>query len=136
MSIQIDKVASAVDIAVSGLRAEAMRMDVISSNIANSQTAAAGNGQPYRRKDLVFSTLMDEISGVTIDGVRDDPTAFKVVYDPGHPNAAPNGYVQMPNVDVPIEMMHLVSASRAYQANAAVLKRFQDNIDTTLELLR
>ena len=136
MSIQIDKVASAVDIAVSGLRAEAMRMDVISSNIANSQTAAAGNGQPYRRKDLVFSTLMDEISGVTIDGVRDDPTAFKIVYDPGHPNAAPNGYVQMPNVDVPIEMMHLVSASRAYQANAAVLKRFQDNIDTTLELLR
>jgi flagellar basal-body rod protein FlgC len=136
MSIRIDKVASAVDIAVSGLRAEAMRMDVISSNIANSQTAAAGNGQPYRRKDLVFSTLMDEISGVTIDGVRDDPTAFKIVYDPGHPNAAPNGYVQMPNVDVPIEMMHLVSASRAYQANAAVLKRFQDNIDTTLELLR
>ena len=136
MSIKIDKVASAVDIAVSGLRAEAMRMDVISSNIANSQTASAGNGQPYRRKDLVFSALMDEISGVTIDGVRDDPTAFKIVYDPGHPNAAPNGYVQMPNVDVPIEMMHLVSASRAYQANAAVLKRFQDNIDTTLELLR
>ena len=136
MSMDIDRIASSVDIAVSGLRAESMRMNVISANIANSQTASAGNGQPYRRKELVFSTLVDQIAGVQIDGVHDDPTAFKVVYDPGNPNAGPNGYVQMPNVDVPVEMMHMVAASRAYQANAAVLKRYQDNVEVTLELLR
>jgi len=84
----------------------------------------------------VFSTLMDQIAGVEVDGVKDDPSAFKLVYEPGHPNASSSGYVQMPNVDVPVEMMHLVAASRAYQANAAVLKRFQDNIEVTLELLR
>ena len=136
MGMGIEKIGSAVDIAVSGLRAESLRMDVISANIANSNTVAAGNGMPYRRKEVVFSTLLDEVAGVSVEGVRDDPTAFKTVYEPGHPNADPSGYVRMPNVDVPVEMMHLVTASRAYQANAAVLKRFQDSIDVTLELLR
>lgn len=107
MGMDIDRIASAVDIAVSGLRAEALRMNVISANIANSNTVVAGHGQPYRRKEVVFSTLMDQIAGVEVDGVKDDPSAFKLVYEPGHPNASSSGYVQMPNVDVPVEMMHL-----------------------------
>jgi len=63
-------------------------------------------------------------------------TAFKRVLEPGHPEADADGYVAMPNVELPMEMMHMAAASRAYQANAAVLKRYQEMIDITLELLR
>jgi flagellar basal-body rod protein FlgC len=61
---------------------------------------------------------------------------FKRVLQPGHPDADANGYVAMPNIDLPVEMMHMVAATRAYEANAAVLKRYQDGVDITLELLR
>lgn len=137
MPVEIRNITSPVDIAVSGLRAENLRMNVISANIANANTSRTEAGGPYRRKDVIFSSLMDQLDGVKVDQVVEDyATDFKQVFQPGHPDANAEGFVLMPNVDLPVEMMHLVTASRAYQANAAVLKRYQESVDVTLELIR
>ena len=132
----IGNIASPVDIAVSGLRAETLRMNVISNNIANADTVTTETGEPYRRQEVIFSTLMDQLSGVEIGKIVADSSEFKEVYRPNHPFADSRGYLRMPNVELPVEMMQLVHASRAYEANAAVLKRYQDTVNTTLELLR
>lgn len=130
-------VSSSVDIAVSALRAQALRMNVIAGNIANVNSNRTPTGKPYRRKEVVLSTEDDEISGVQIGGIHSDTASeFKRLYQPGHPDADENGNVLMPNVDLPVEMMQMVMASRAYQANAAILKRYQAAVDVTLELLR
>ena len=133
--MSVSGIGSPVDLAVSGLRAQALRMRVISGNIAHVNTTRTHSGGPYRRKEVAFST--DETGRVRIDGVMDDMTAqFKHLFQPGHRDADAEGYVHMPNVDLPVEMMQMVMASRAYQANAAILKRYQESVDVTLELLR
>lgn len=133
----INGITNPVDIAVSGLRAQSARVQVISSNIANAMTSRTASGQPYRRKTVLLSALPEELSGVEILRIASDMrTGFKQVLDPGHPDADADGYVLMPNVEIPTELMHLVAASRAYQANAAVLKRYQELMDITVELLR
>ncbi len=135
--MDITKAASSVDIAVSGLQAESLRLNVISANIANANTSRTDSGLPYRRKDVIFSTVMDSLCGVTSKQVIEDTsTDFNETYLPGHPQADENGWVMMPNVDLPVEMMNLMVASRAYQANASVLNRYQQMVDITLELLR
>ena len=132
-----DGLNSSVDIVVSGLRAQATRMNVLASNIANANTTRTETGEPYRRKAVVFSTLMDELQGVDLVEIAPDMTTdFKRIFEPGHPEADSDGYVTMPNVDLPVEMMQMVAASRAYHANAAMLKRYQDMMDITIELLR
>ena len=129
--------ASPIDIAISGLRAQSMRLNVIASNIANAETTRTATGQPYRRKDLVLSTDPSALAGVKVDQIAEDMTTdFRRIYQPGNPLANAEGYVSMPNVDIPTEMIHLVTASRAYQANAMFLKRQQELGDVTLELLR
>jgi flagellar basal-body rod protein FlgC len=125
-----------VDIAVSGMRAQGQHMEVISSNIANARTADTGQGQPYRRLETIFRTEGEGVSGVKVAEVVPDPSAMQRIYDPGHPKADPAGYITMPNVHLPVEMMNLTIASRSYQANAAILKRYQKMVETTLELLR
>jgi flagellar basal-body rod protein FlgC len=132
----IDKIAGPVDIAVSGMRAQGKHMEVISSNIANSRTLDAGNGQPYRRLEAVLRAENEGVSPVVVDDVVEDQSALQRIYDPGNPQADATGYLTMPNVHLPVEMMNLAIASRAYQANAAVLKRYQRMVETTLELLR
>lgn len=125
------------DIAVSGMRAQGQNMEVISSNIANARTGDAGQGQPYRRLEVMFRTQGEEgVGGVEVDRIVPDMSGMQRIYDPGNPKADKAGYVMMPNVHMPIEMMNMSVASRAYQANAAVLKRYQRMIETTLELLR
>jgi flagellar basal-body rod protein FlgC len=123
-----------IDIAISGLRAQGKSMELISSNVANAQTTDNGEGKPYRRIEAVFKT--DDTGGVSIDNVSMDMSDFTRILKPGHANADQQGYVAMPNVSVPIEMMNLNTAVRSYQANAAVLKRYQGMMETTLELLR
>jgi len=128
-----------VDIAISGLRAQRLRMDVIANNIANVHTRQTDGGKPYRRRGVVLGARgTDEIlGGVQILRIAEDiASPFKKVRDPGDPSADKDGFVLMSNVELPREMIELVTASRAYQANAAVLKRHQDSINTTLELLR
>jgi len=125
-----------IDIAVSGLRAQNKQMEVISSNIANARTTDAGKGEPYRRLEAAFKTQSDEISGVEVGRIEKDMSSFDSMLDPGNPKADKNGYVQMPNVSLPVEMMNMSLATRTYQANAAVLRRYQQMVETTLELLR
>ena len=127
----------AVDIAVSGMRAQGKSMEVISSNVANARTTDAGRGKPYRRLEASFKTQSDDpVTGVAIQKIVTDMTDFQKILDPGHPQADQSGYVSMPNVHLPIEMMNLTVAARAYQANVAVLKRYQSMVESTLELLR
>jgi flagellar basal-body rod protein FlgC len=133
--MRIENALGPIDIAVSGLRAQNKQMEVISSNIANARTTDAGNGEPYRRLEVVLQTEKDGISGVAVESIKKDKGEFERMLDPGNPQADENGYVQMPNVSIPVEMMNL-SLARTYQANAAVLKRYQQMVDTTLELLR
>jgi flagellar basal-body rod protein FlgC len=131
------RIANPVNIAVSGLRAQALRMSTIAGNIANSHTSRAEGGDPYRAREVVLSATPEDGGVVRIDGVRADmATDFRSVYQPGHPDADEDGYVRMPNVQLPVEMMKLTMASRAYQASAATLKRYQEMMNATLELLK
>lgn len=127
---------SPIDIAVSGLRAQGKHMQVISSNVANARTVDDGKGEPYRRLEALFKAESEGISGVSVDEIVRAMDDFQRVLDPGNPKADERGYVMMPNVRLPIEMMNLNIAARAYQANAAVLKRYQQIVETALELLR
>ncbi len=124
-----------IDIAISGLRAQGKQIEIISSNVANARTTNAGNGEPYRRLEAAFKSDGD-IGGVELDKILTDTSEFLKVLDPGHPLADKDGYVAMPNVNLPVEMMNLTIATRVYQANTAVLKRYQQIVETTLELLR
>ena len=133
----VQRVGAPVDIAVSGLRAQSARLNAISSNIANANTSRTDAGGPFRRLAVSLAAQADNLAGVSVSGVTPDMTTpFKSLYLPGHPDADAEGYVQMPNVDLPVEIMEMVDATRAYQANAAVLKRYQEIMDLTTELLR
>jgi len=134
--MEINNTFGPIDIAISGLRAQGKHMEVISSNVANARTVDAGKGEPYRRLEAMFKTDGEGITGVSLDEIVPDMGEFLKILDPGNPKADEHGYVAMPNVNLPIEMINLNIALRAYQANAAVLKRYQRMVETTLELLR
>jgi len=134
--MEVNNVFGPVDIAISGLRAQHKRMEVISSNVANARTTDAGKGEPYRRLEAIFKADGDDIGGVSLDEIVKDMSDFHRILDPGNPNADEQGYVLMPNVSLPVEMINLNIAMRAYQANAAILKRYQRMVETALELLR
>jgi flagellar basal-body rod protein FlgC len=124
-----------IDIAISGLRAQGKQMKVISSNIANARTSDAGNGEPYRRLQAEFKTDGD-LGGVRLDKIVADMSDFLRILDPGNPMADQDGYVAMPNVSLPVEMINMNIAAKMYQANVAVLRRYQQIVENTLELLR
>ena len=132
----IKGVADPIDMAVAGMQIESMRLKAISANIANAHVTDAGGGMPYRRRMVEITTEGSEAGGLSIgEIVEDTTTAFRTIRIPGHPQADKNGMVQMPNVDVPVELVQMVVAARSYQANAAMMKRYQDINKTTLELL-
>lgn len=115
------------EISSSGMSAERMRMDVISNNIANSETTRTEDGGPFKRKNVIvgeksssFSTMFSGMvrgSGVDVSGVVEDESAPRLVFDPGHPDADENGNVAYPNISVVNEMVDMISASRGYEAN-------------------
>ncbi|HUW17734.1 MAG TPA: flagellar basal body rod protein FlgC [Sedimentisphaerales bacterium] len=125
-----------IDIATSGMRAQKQLMEVISSNVANARTTDAGKGEPYRRLEAILKTDEEGISGVSMDRIVPDRSDFYKIFDPGNPDADDQGYVAMPNVNLPTEMINLTIATRTYQANAAILRRYQQMVETTFELLR
>ena len=127
----------AIDIAVSGLRAHGKHMEVISSNVANARTTNAdGTGKPYRRLDIEFKTA-DDNQGVEIEDIFQDMSPFKKIpASPGDPRADADGNITLPNVNMPVELINLNQASRAYQANAAMMKRYQKMVESSLELLK
>jgi len=116
------------DISASGMTAERLRMDTIANNLANVNTTRTARGGPYRRQMVVFEERLAQASGYGLrgNGVRvsrivedDDPP--RLVYDPHHPDANEQGYVEMPNVNIVTEMVDMITASRAYEANVAAL---------------
>lgn len=133
---------SADDIAVSGLKAQRLRMNVIANNLANAQTTRTREGGPFRRQMAVFRG--DELKagpnsgrmGVRVKSIVSDRTPFQKVYDPSHPDADKEGYVTYPNVSVSVEMTDLVSAQRAYEANIAVIVSGKRMDQKALEIIR
>jgi flagellar basal-body rod protein FlgC len=116
------------EISASALTAERLRMDLISNNIANVNTTKTKDGGPYRRQIPVFAELLDQSvdqngtpvdcpGGVQVVKIETDNTPPRMVYDPGHPDANAEGYVAYPEINVVSEMVDLISASRAYEAN-------------------
>ena len=133
--MNVDNFFGPIDIAISGLKAQGKQMEVISSNVANARTSDAGKGEPYRRLEATFKSDGD-LGGVELDKILPDMSDFLRVYDPGNPRADGDGYVAMPNINLPAEMINLNIATRVYQVNVAVLKRYQRMVEHTLELLR
>ena len=142
---------NSINISASGLTAEKLRMDVISRNIANVNTTRTADGTPYRRqvvvfqegdKQMSFSDYLNDASktligsGVKVAGITEDKTPFKSVYDPGHPDADEEGYVKMPNIDVMTEMVNMISASRAYEANVTAINSAKSMASKALEIGR
>jgi flagellar basal-body rod protein FlgC len=123
---------SGIDITAGALNAQKTRLDIVAQNIANAQTTRGPDGQPYQRKVVSFETEMlrqtngattgPGLQGVRVGAITDDKTKGERVYDPQHPDASADGYVQMPNVNMAFEMVDLMTASRAYEANLTVVK--------------
>lgn len=123
---------TAIDAAASGLTAERLRLDVIANNIANVNTTRTAGGGPYRRQMVVFAPrqgqwpfaaqLSEQLGeGVRVVGIMEDTSPLRRVYDPNHPDAGPDGYVNMPNVNIVTEMVDMITASRAYEANVTAV---------------
>jgi flagellar basal-body rod protein FlgC len=132
---------SSLDISASGLSAQRQRLDVIANNIANASTTRTPQGGPYRREEVLFSARLAPFgfgpaqpAGVDAPSIVNDPTPSKQVYDPGHPDADARGYVQMPNVNVVREMVDMVSATRAYEANVTAMNAAKTMAVKALEL--
>lgn len=125
------------NVAGSAMAAQSQRMNVTASNLANAESVAGPDGQPYRAKQVVFEVAasgQQDIGGVKVSGVVEDQSPMKMVYDPKNPNANPAGYVTMPNVNVVEEMTNMISASRSYQANVEVLNTAKTLMVKTLTI--
>jgi len=138
---------SGADISASGMSAERLRMEVVANNIANANSTQSADGGPYRRQQVVFSAALDDarrsggtvsgLHGVNVHGTQNDMSELPQVHNPGHPDADPEtGMVTMPNVQLPNEMVDLITASRSYEANLKALTSFKQMIEQTLMLLR
>ena len=119
---------SSMEISASGLSAQRRRLDIIANNIANANTTRTPDGGPYRRQQVLFTPHLEEMgggvtrpAGVELPETVIDPSPPRSVYDPGHPDADPRGYVMMPNVNPVREMVDMIAATRAYEANATAM---------------
>ncbi|MEK6728814.1 MAG: flagellar basal body rod protein FlgC [Planctomycetota bacterium] len=145
----IGNMLSVFDISGSGLSAERMRMNVIANNIANANATDTPEGGPYRREQVEFSAVLNELQnggskgisgserlgGVKVKGIVKSQDPFSVQYMPGHPKADAKGFVNMPNVQVATEMVDLITASRSYEANLAVINSTKDMNAKALSLI-
>lgn len=128
-------------VSASALSVERLRLNVIADNIANAESTRTAEGGPYRRKQVMVSEaagsgVLDGTSGgVQAAGVALDPNPARLIFDPGHPDANAQGYVAMPNVDVPTEMVDMMAATRAYEANISAFQAQRRSHERALELL-
>jgi len=144
-----------MQISVSGLSAQRVRMDVIASNIANVDTLETAQGGPYIRKRVRFETTNPETGdivrvsafddvlanraigqGVRVSAIEEDPAALELVYDPDNPSADEDGFVLRPDIDLVTEMTDMLSATRAYEANITVLNALKSMAMTALDISR
>lgn len=138
------------DIAASGLRAQTTRLNTISSNLANAETTSTPEGGPYKKKSVVFQTenlpfeqhfaaslqARGQAQGVKVARVIEDAAPPQRVYDPTHPDAKEDGYVEMPNISVIKEMVDMMSATRSYEANTTTIKSAKRMAMKALEIGR
>lgn len=145
--MSIRQIMSGMEISASGLTGERLRMEVAANNIANLNSTTTPEGGPYQRQRVTFSAAMnhwltpgnnsvEDLQGVKVLGVTSDTTPGQKIYDPGHPDADSTGHVAMPNVNLSHEMVDLVTASRAYEANLKALETFRQMAEQALALLR
>jgi flagellar basal-body rod protein FlgC len=138
---------SAIDASKSALNAERARIEVAVSNLANAESTRSASGEPYRRRDVVLATdpvtrkfggALEQASalGVKVAAVVEDQAEFKRRYDPSHPDADAEGFVALPNVEPAEEMVDMLSAARAYQANLTAINLVRDMIQKALDLAR
>lgn len=137
---------AAIDASASALSAERMRIEVAVSNLANAESTRGADGRPYRRRDVVlasqptqaFEAALGRASadGVRVAAVLEDTAAPRRRYEPSHPDADAEGYVALPNVDPAEEMVDMVGAARAYQANLTAITLIRDLLQRALELGR
>ena len=129
---------SSMQISATGLSAERLRMDTITSNIANATTTRSADGSgPYVRKIAVFQEALDknrEMAGIKAVKIEEDKSALRRVYDPSHPDADETGYVTMPNVNVLNEMADMMVASRSYEANVDTFNALKSMFSKALEI--
>lgn len=148
--MSMDSILSGMQISASGLASERVRMEVAANNIANINSTRTADGGPYRRQRVTFASAMepmmgsvgksgnsvDSLKGVRVVGVTSDNSPMPIIFDPGHPDADQDGNVRLPNVKLPMEMVDLVTASRAYEANLKSMETFRQLAEQALALLR
>lgn len=134
---------SSFDISSSGIYAQRVRMDAIANNIANADSTKTPEGGPYRRQSVTFKAIYNDAignqvqpAGVMTEKVQESSNDFRIVYDPGHPDADAEGYVKMPNVNIVEEMVDMVSATRAYEANVTAMNSVKGMITSAIDLGR
>ncbi len=146
---------TSLKISSSALFAQRLRLDTISNNVANSETTQTENGEPFQRKDVVFTAnnrvpflanlMMTNrslgekalnLQGVKVKEITTDETPGETVYEPTHPNADENGYVTYPNVDLTVEMTNMLSATRSYEANLAMIDAAKTMANKAIEIGR
>jgi flagellar basal-body rod protein FlgC len=130
----------ALDVGATGLLAQRTRLDVIAANVANASTThdASGKPNPYRRRFAVIAPGAPGGSGkpgVHVQEIRQDMGPLVKKFDPGNPDASPDGYVQMPNVDSTVEFVNAIEASRAYEANVSMMEVTKAMINAALRLI-
>src|SRR4051812_50099242 len=133
---------SGIDVTASALNAQKTRLDIVAQNIANAQTTRTPNGGPYQRQVISFETELIKrqggagagLQGIKIATIGTDRTPGQQVYNPQHPDAGADGLVTMPNVNLSYEMVDLITASRAYEANLSVAKNARQMAMKALEI--
>jgi flagellar basal-body rod protein FlgC len=129
-----------LQIPATGMAAERLRIQVIGENLANANSTKAADGQPYRRRAVQLQELStrfdDVLGGVEAVGIFEDTRSGRRVYDPTNPDADKQGYVTLPNVDSVTEMVDLITAQRAYEANVQVMNDAKQLFSRTLDILR
>lgn len=142
----MSSLSAAISASASALNVERTRIEVAVSNMANAESTRGPDGQPYRRRDVLLAP--DEMStfdaalghasatGVKVSAVVQDQTPFRRRYEPSHPDADADGFVSLPNVDAPQEMVDMLGAARAYQANLAAIGMIRELVAKALELGR
>lgn len=132
-----------IDITAGALNAQKTRLDIVAQNIANAQTTRTPNGGPYMRQIVSFETQMlrhgslntgASLQSVKVGTITTDRTPGQQVYNPQHPDATADGMVTMPNVNLSYEMVDLITASRAYEANLAIVKNARQMAMKTLDI--
>ncbi|KQW96839.1 flagellar basal-body rod protein FlgC [Massilia sp. Root418] len=129
---------SIFNVSGSAMSAQAQRLNVVASNLANADSATSASGEAYRAKQVVFEAQPaangGASTGVKVQRVIEDPSPLKQVYDPKHPMADEKGYVSMPNVNVVDEMVNMLSASRSYQTNVETMNAAKTLLLKTLTI--